>query len=56
MSNNSETVARLRAIIRDLSNKNKAKGDRIDNAARRLELLAEDMESGVEGGGQANGA
>lgn len=43
------TAARLRAIIRELANKNKAKGERIDVAIRRLELLAEDMDSGVEG-------
>lgn len=53
MPHNPETVARLRAIIRDLTARSKAKGERIDNAARRLELLAEDMESGVEGGENA---
>lgn len=45
---------RVRAITRELSNKSKAKGERIDVAVRRLELLAEDLDAGVEG--EANGA
>ena len=49
MAHNTELTSRLRAIIRDLANKNKAKGERIDVAVRRLELLAEDLDKGVEG-------
>ena len=41
-------TARLRAITRELANKSKAKGERIDVAVRRLGVLADDMDAGVE--------
>lgn len=48
--NKDNTIAtRVRAITRELSNKSKAKGERIDVAVRRLELLADDIDAGVEG-------
>lgn len=50
MAQHNETLTtRLRAIVRELSNRNKPRGERIDVALRRLELLAEDLETGVEG-------
>lgn len=54
MAQHNELTTRLRAIVRELSNRNKPRGERIDVALRRLELLAEDLEAGVEGG--ENGA
>lgn len=39
---------RLKAIIRELANQGRPKGERIDLALRRLQLLAEDLDAGVE--------
>ena len=45
----STTAQRVRAIARELSAKQKAKWERIENAVRRLDALADDIDEGVEG-------
>lgn len=52
------TVARVRAIARDLAKQHNPKGERIDAAVRRLIVLADDMDAGIEGAewGVGNGA
>lgn len=49
---------RLRAIGRELAKQHKPKGDRIDTAVRRIGVLADDMDAGIEGAewGVGNGA
>jgi hypothetical protein len=42
-------TARLRAIKRELAKQHRPKGQRIDEAVRRIEALADDIEAGVEG-------
>lgn len=39
---------RLKAITRELANQGRPKGERIDLALRRLRLLAEDLDAGME--------
>lgn len=49
---------RLRAIARELAKRHNPKGERIDAAVRRLIVLADDMDAGIEGAewGVGNGA
>lgn len=46
----STTAQRIQAIARELNAKHKAKWERIENAVRRLDALADDIDAGVEGG------
>lgn len=49
MAHDANLVSRIRAISRDLAKQHRPKGERIDDALRRLDLVAIDIELGVEG-------